>query len=99
MNGYPTKFIDNAMKTPRSVREKSEYQSSVSLPYIGSTSHKIDRILKEVGIQVRFTILVKTNCFDLFACTHKDRVLELMNFRNVVCTTFLVNVVWFTSVD
>ena len=24
MNGYPTKFIDNAMKTPRSVRERTE---------------------------------------------------------------------------
>ena len=34
MNGYPTKFIDNAMKTPRSVRQKIEYQSSVSLPYM-----------------------------------------------------------------
>ena len=41
MNGYPTKFIDNAMKTPRSVREKTEYQSSVSLPYTGSASHKM----------------------------------------------------------
>ena len=34
MNGYPAKFIDNAMKTPRSVREKTECQSSISLPYI-----------------------------------------------------------------
>ena len=40
------------MKTPRSVREKTEYQSSVSLPYIGSASHKIERILKELGTQV-----------------------------------------------
>ena len=52
MNGYLTKFIDNAMKTPRSARKKTEYQSSVSLPYIGSASHKIEKILKEVGIQV-----------------------------------------------
>ena len=52
MNGYPTKFIDNAMKTPRSVGEKTEYQSSFSLPYIGSASHKIERILKEASIQV-----------------------------------------------
>ena len=34
--------IDNAMKATRSVREA----------YIGSASHKIERILKEVGIQV-----------------------------------------------
>ena len=41
MNGYPKKFVDNAMKTQQHVREKTEYQSSVSLPYIGSASHKI----------------------------------------------------------
>ena len=29
MNGYPKKFIDNAMKTRQHVREKTEYQSSV----------------------------------------------------------------------
>ena len=52
INAYPTKFIDNAVKTPRSIRKKTEYQSSVSLPYIGSASHKIKRILKEVSIQV-----------------------------------------------
>ena len=46
MNGYPKKFIDNAMKTQH-VREKTENQSSVSLPYIGSASHKVGRILKE----------------------------------------------------
>ena len=51
-NGYPKKFIDNAMKTRQHVREKTEYQSSVSLPYIGSASHKIERILKEAGIQL-----------------------------------------------
>ena len=27
---------------------KTEYQSSVNLPYIGSASHKIERILKKV---------------------------------------------------
>ena len=31
MNGYPKKFIDNAMKTRQHVRKKTEYQSSVSL--------------------------------------------------------------------
>ena len=36
MNSYPKKFIDNATKTRQHVREKTEYQSSVSLPYIGS---------------------------------------------------------------
>ena len=96
MNGYPKKFTDNAMKTPQTVREKTEYQSSVSLPYIGSTSHKVERILKKVGIQEYHS---SENKLFRSLCTHKDRVLELMNFRNVVCTAFLVNVVWFTSVD
>ena len=52
MNGYPKKFIDNAMKTRQHVREKTEYQSTVSLPHIGLASHKIERILNETGIQV-----------------------------------------------
>ena len=52
MNSYPKKFIDNAMKTRQRVREKTEYQSSVSLAYIGSASHKIERNLKEAGIQL-----------------------------------------------
>ena len=52
MNGYPKKFIDNAMKTRQHVREKTEYQPSVSLPCIGSASHKIERISKEAGIQL-----------------------------------------------
>ena len=36
VNGYPTKSIDNAMKTQQHIREKTEYQSSVSLPYMFS---------------------------------------------------------------
>ena len=40
------------MKTRQQVREKTEYQSYVSLPYIGSASHKIEKILKEAAIQV-----------------------------------------------
>ena len=36
---------------------------------------------------------MKTNCFHLFA--HKR--IKLLNFRNLVCTAFLANVVWFTS--
>ena len=52
MNGYPKKFTDNAMKTQQHVQEKTRHQSSVSLPYIGSASHKIEKILKEAGIQV-----------------------------------------------
>ena len=73
MNGYPPKFIDDAMKTPRSVREKTECQCSVSLPYTGSASHKMERILKEVGIQVYHSSDEK-----LFRslCKHKDRVNE-----------------------
>ena len=69
MNGYPNKLIDNAMKIRQHVREKTEYQSSVSLPYIGSASHKIERILKEAGIQ-----LYHSNENKLFRYTHKNRV-------------------------
>ena len=87
MNGYPKKFIDNAMKTQQHVREKTEYQSSVSLPYIGSASHKIKRILGEAGIQVYHSSEDK-----LFRslCTQK---VALMNFRNQVCNAFHVNVI------
>ena len=59
MNAYPKKFIHNATKTPRSVREKTEYQSSFSIPYTGSASHKLERILKDA-----VPFLVKTNCYD-----------------------------------
>ena len=73
MNGYPKKFIDNAMKTRQQVRKKTKYQSSVSLPYIGSASHKIERILKEAGIQLYHSSENKL-CRSL--CTHKDTVNE-----------------------
>ena len=73
MNGYPKKFIDNAMKTRQHVREKTEYQSSVSLPYIGSASHKIERILKEAGIQLYHS---SENKLFRSLCTHKDSVNE-----------------------
>ena len=61
------------MKTQQHVREKTEYQSSVRLPYIGSASHKIEEILKEAGIQVYHSSEDK-----LFRslCTHKDSVNE-----------------------
>jgi hypothetical protein len=65
MNGYPRHFTDNAMQPPQSVQQKIEYQYSVSLPYIGPASHKIERILKKkAGIKVYHS---KTNCFELFA--------------------------------
>ena len=74
MNGYPKKFIDNAVKTRQHVREKTEYQSSVSLPYIGSASHKIERILKEAGIQLYHS---SENKLFRSLCTHnKDSVNE-----------------------
>ena len=73
MNGYPKKFIDNAMKTRQHVREKTEYQSSVSLPYIGSASHKIERILKEASIQLYHS---SENKLFRSLCTHKDSVNE-----------------------
>ena len=73
MNGYPKKFIDNAMKTRQHVREKTKYQSSVSLPYIGSASRKIERILKEAGIQLYHS---SENKLFRSLCTHKDNVNE-----------------------
>ena len=92
MNGYPKKFIDNAMKTRQQVREKTEYQSSVSLSYIGSASHKIERILKEAGIQLYHS---SENKLFRSLCTHKDSVNE---FQKPVCTAFHVNVVWYILV-
>ena len=88
MNGYPKKFIDNAMKTRRHVLEKTEYQCSVSLPYIGSALHKIERILKEAGIQLYHS---SENKLFRSLCIHIR--IALMNFRNPVCTAFHVNVV------
>ena len=73
MNGYSKKFIDSAMKTRQQVREKTEYHSSVSLPYIGSASHKIERILKEAGIQLYHS---SENKLFRSLCTHKDSVNE-----------------------
>ena len=92
MNGHPKKFIDNAMKTRQQVREKTEYQSSVSLSYIGSASHKIERILKEAGIQLYHS---SENKLFRSLCTHKDSVNE---FQKPVCTAFHVNVVWYILV-
>ena len=73
MDGYPKKFIDNAMKTRQQVREKTENQFSVSLPYIGAASHKIERILKEAGIHLYHS---SENKLFLSLCTHKDTVNE-----------------------
>ena len=61
------------MKTRQQVREKTEYQSSVSLPYIGSASHKIERIVKEAGIQLYHS---RENKLFRALCTHKDTVNE-----------------------
>ena len=72
MNGYPLHFIDNAMKTPQSIQQKIEYQSSVCLPYIGPASHKIERILRnEAGIKVYHS---SENKLFQALCTHKDSV-------------------------
>ena len=73
MNCYRKKFIDNAIKTPQHVREKTEYQPSVSVPYIGSASHKIERILKEAGIQLYHS---SENKLFRSLCTHKDSANE-----------------------
>ena len=54
----------------------------------------MERISEEVGIQ-EYHSNDDDKCFDLFVHTS---IIELMNFRNLVCTAFLVNVVWFTSV-
>ena len=91
------------LKTRQQVRKKTEYQSSVSLPYIhGSASHKIERILKEAGFELYHTI---ENRLFRSLCTRKNSVNEfqkpgvyripcecgLLNFRNPVCTAFHVN--------
>ena len=74
MNGYPQHFIDNAMKTPQSIQQKIEYQSSVCLPYMGPASHKIERILRnEAGIKVYHS---SENKLFRALCTHKDSVNE-----------------------
>ena len=73
LNGYPRQFIDKAMKMPQRVQRKTEYQSSVCLPYIGPASHQIERILKEVGVQVYHS---SQNKLFRSLCTHKDRVDE-----------------------
>ena len=75
MNGYPEKFIENAMKTRQHAQEKTEHQSSASVPQIGSASHKIERILKEAGIRVYHSSADKLS-LDFIACTHKDGVNE-----------------------
>ncbi len=61
------------MKMRQRVQQKIEYHSSVCLPYVGSASHKIERILKEVGVQVYHSSQNKL-CRSL--CTHKDSVDE-----------------------
>ena len=58
-------------KKKQHVREKTENQSSVSLP--GSASHKIERILKEAGIQLYHS---GENKLFRSLCTHKDSVNE-----------------------
>ncbi len=43
LNGYPRQFIDKAMKMPQRVQQKTEYQSSVCLPYIGPDREDFER--------------------------------------------------------
>ena len=61
------------MKMPQRVQQKTEYQSSVCLQYIGPASHKTERILKEVGVQVYHS---SQNKLFRSLCTHKDSVEE-----------------------
>ena len=61
------------MKTRQHVQEKTKYRSSVSLPYIGSASHKIKRILKEAGIQLYHS---SENKLFRSLCTRKHSVNE-----------------------
>ena len=53
--------------------EKYAKRLNISLLYIGSASHKIGRILKEVGIQVYHS---SENKLFRSLCTHNDRVNE-----------------------
>ena len=87
MNGYPKKFTDNAMKTQQHVRKKTEYQSSVSLPYIGSASHKIERILKETGIQLYHS---SENKLFRSLCTHKVNEFQKPGVYRIPCECGLV---------
>jgi hypothetical protein len=62
------------VKTPQSIHQKIDYQSSVCLPYIGPASHKIERILRnEAGIKVYHS---SENKLFRAHCTHKDNVNE-----------------------
>ena len=62
------------LKTRQQVRKKTEYQSSVSLPYIhASASHKIEIILKEAGFELYHTI---ENRLFRSLCTRKNSVNE-----------------------
>ena len=62
------------MKTPQSIHQKIEYQSSVYLPYIGPASHKIERVLRnEAGIKVYHS---SENKLFRALCTHEDNVNE-----------------------
>ena len=80
------------MKTQQHVREKTEYRSSVILPYIGSASHKIERILKEAGIQLYHS---SENKLFRSLCTHKNSVNE---YQKPGVYAFHVNVVLYILV-
>ena len=61
-------------KHKKSVQQKIEYQSSVCLPYIGSASRKIERLLKkEAGIKVYHS---SENKLFRALYTHKDNANE-----------------------
>ena len=63
------------MKMPQRVQQKTEYQSSVCLPYISPASYKIERILKEVYVGVQLYHSSQNKLFRSL-CTHKDSVDE-----------------------
>ena len=68
INGYPPRKVKTSLPRPRT--PAPPHLASVFLPYIGQASHKIQRILKNVNIQVRHRSSGKLHS-KLF--THKDR--------------------------
>ena len=71
MNGYPNKFIDNAMKTRQHVREKTNISL---LPVYGILVQLQSKgFSKEAGIQLYHS---SENKLFRSLCTHKDSVNE-----------------------
>ena len=67
-NGYKPSNIRTSKPVPNT--DKVSLTLSTSLPYLGSTSHKLQRILQKAGIQVNHSA---PNKLQGFLHTHKDK--------------------------